>query len=255
MGLKEIGFDGKNFAVMAGPCAIESKEQLLETAKAVKNAGAKVLRSSAYKPRTTPNAFQGLGEKGMRILGEVKEETGMIVETEVLDPRHIESIGKIVDIFRVGARNMQNFELLKELAKQEKPVILKNGLSATLGEFLGAGEYLSQHGNESIMMCYRGIRTFETATRFALDIGMVQAIKEKTVYPVIVDSSHSAGKASLVPSISKAALAAGADGLMVEVHPNPEKALSDSKQQLTFLEFESLMHEMKAIASSVGRKI
>lgn len=245
----------KEFVVIAGPCAIESKEQLLKTAQAVKKAGAKVLRGSAYKPRTSPKSFQGLGEKGLEIMKEVKKETGLLVETEVLDPRHLEKTSEVVDILRIGSRNMQNFELLKELAKQEKPIILKNGLSATLEEFLGAADYLGAGGNKDIILCYRGIRSFEPSTRFALDIGMIQAIKERTEFPVIVDPSHAAGKTSLVPSISKAALAAGADGLLIEVHPQPEKALSDAKQQLTIPQFEQLMGDLKQIAPVVGKAL
>jgi 3-deoxy-7-phosphoheptulonate synthase len=246
---------GKKIVVMAGPCAVESEEQLLETAIAVKKAGATVLRASAFKPRSSPYSFQGLGKEGLEIIKRVGEKTGLVTETEVVDPRDVEAVAAHVDILRVGARNMQNFGLLKEVAKAGKPVILKNGISATMEEFLLAAEYILNEGNPNVILCYRGIRSFEPEIRFPLDAAMVPLLKESTHLPVIVDPSHSAGKASLVPAVGRAAIAAGADGLIVEVHPAPESALSDREQQLTPMQFLGLMKSLGPVARAVGREL
>ena len=249
----EIG--GNEFVVMAGPCAVESEELLLATAYAVKAAGAKVLRGSAYKPRSSPYAFQGLGEEGLKLLKKAKKETGLVVETEVMDVRNVELVAKYVDIVRIGARNMQNFDLLKEVGRINKPVILKRGLSATIEEFLLAAEYIMSEGNHNVILCERGIRTFETATRNTLDLSAVPVIKQLSHLPIIVDPSHAAGKRELVGPLSKAAVAVGADGLIIEVHCNPEKALCDGKQSLTPEGFAELMKELRKIAAAVGRKM
>ena len=248
-------FGGKHFTVIAGPCAVESEAQLMNAARAVKKAGAKVLRGSAYKPRTSPYDFQGLGEEGLRLLRKAADELKMPVETEVTDTRNVSLAAEYVDILRVGARNMQNFELLKEVGKQEKPVILKRGLSASIKEFLMAAEYVLAGGNENVILCERGIRTFETETRFTLDISAIPVVKGLSHLPVIVDPSHAAGRRELVPALSKAALAAGADGLIVEVHPNPDKAVCDAAQQLTPAQFGGLMAGLKKIAGAVGRSV
>jgi len=253
VGKLKIG--GKKLVLMAGPCAVESEQQLLGAAKAVKEAGASVLRASAYKPRSSPYSFQGLEEEGLKLIKGIGKEVGLATETEVIDTRDVKIVSEYVDILRVGARNMQNFSLLKEVGKSGKPVILKNGISATLNEFLLAAEYILNEGNENLILCYRGIRTFEPAVRFPLDVAMVALLKEETHLPVIVDPSHSTGKASLVGPVSKAALAAGADGLMVEVHPEPEMAFSDKSQQLTPGEFKELVPELKKLAKSLGRDL
>ena len=253
--VKGVEIGSKKIAVMAGPCAVESGQQLAETARAVKEAGASVLRASAFKPRTSPYGFQGLGEEGLKLIKKAGEETGLVTETEVVDTRHISLVSKYVDILRIGARNMTNFELVKEVGKAGKPVILKNGLASTAEEFLLAAEYLLNEGNKDVILCYRGTKGFDPATRFALDISLIPWLKKETHLPVIVDPSHSAGHKNLVFGAAKAAVAAGADGLMVEVHPNPEKALSDNAQQLLPEEFSKLMGELKRVAKAVGREI
>ncbi len=250
-----VKIGGEEIVIMAGPCAVESEEQMLTTANAVKKAGAKVLRGSAYKPRTSPYSFQGLGEEGLKILKKVKKETGLVVETEVMDVRNVELVAKYVDIIRIGARNMQNFDLLKEVGKIDKPIILKRGMSATIEEFLLAAEYIMSEGNPNVILCERGVRTFETATRNTLDLSAVPVIKQISHLPIIIDPSHAAGKRSIVPALSKAAIAVGADGLLIEVHCNPEKALSDGKQSLTPSGFAELMKDLKKIASAIGRKM
>ncbi len=253
VGGAEIG--GNKIVVMAGPCAVESEKQLMDTARSVKKLGASVLRGGAFKPRTSPFSFQGMEEEGVRLLEKVKREYDIPVISEVMDVQHIELLAKHVDILQVGARNMQNFSLLKELAKVKLPVLLKRGFSATVTEWLTAADYLLAEGNKKVMLCERGIRTFEDSTRFAMDISSISVIKRFSHLPVIVDPSHAAGYFEYVPSLSKAAVAAGADGLLIEVHPKPEEALVDGPQSLTFKNFEKLMVELRAIAEAVGRSI
>jgi 3-deoxy-7-phosphoheptulonate synthase len=251
--VKSVEIGGKKIVVMAGPCAVESDEQLMQAAKAVKEAGASVLRASAYKPRSSPYSFQGLEEEGLKLIKKAGGETGLITETEVIDTRDVGLVSKYVDILRIGARNMQNFALLKEVGKAGKPVILKNGIASTLEEFLLAAEYILSEGNKDVILCYRGVKGFEPKIRFPLDIATIPLLKELTHLPVIVDPSHSTGKQSLVGPVSKAAIAAGADGLMVEVHPNPGKAKSDKAQQLLPDQFSKLMQELSLVARAVGR--
>ncbi|CEO06097.1 phospho-2-dehydro-3-deoxyheptonate aldolase [[Clostridium] sordellii] len=237
----------KNKIIMAGPCAIESYEQLLETAKFIKKQGANMLRGGAYKPRTSPNSFQGLKEEGLEILKSVKIETGLPVITELMDARDLEKIYDVTDIIQIGSRNMQNFTLLSEVGKQDKPVMLKRGISSTINEWIGAAEYIAIGGNSNIIMCERGIRTYNDYTRNTLDIAAVPIIKKETNLPVVVDPSHATGVRYLVKPMSIASLAAGADGLMIEVHPNPSEALSDGQQSLNFDEFEDLMNSIKGL--------
>ncbi|CEQ11640.1 phospho-2-dehydro-3-deoxyheptonate aldolase [[Clostridium] sordellii] len=237
----------KNKIIMAGPCAIESYEQLLETAKFIKKQGANMLRGGAYKPRTSPNSFQGLKEEGLEILKSVKIETGLPVITELMDARDLEKIYDVTDIIQIGSRNMQNFTLLSEVGKQDKPVMLKRGISSTINEWIGAAEYIAIGGNSNIIMCERGIRTYNDYTRNTLDIAAVPIIKKETNLPVVVDPSHATGVRYLVKPMSIASLAAGADGLMIEVHPNPSEALSDGPQSLNFDEFKDLMNSIKGL--------
>jgi 3-deoxy-7-phosphoheptulonate synthase len=237
---------GKNFTIVAGPCAVESKEQLLRTAYFLKENGAHVLRAMVFKPRTSPYSFQGLGEKGLEIVKEVKEEVGIPVVTEVMDSDQIEKVYDVADILQIGARNMQNFTLLKAVGRSGKPTILKRGFSSTIEEWLSAAEYIMSEGNENVVLCERGIRTFVNETRFTLDIDSVPVVKELTSLPIIVDPSHAAGSRKLVIPLAKASKAVGCDGIMVEVHPEPEKALSDSKQQLNFEMFRQLVKELNA---------
>lgn len=227
--------------IMAGPCAIESYEQLLETAKFVKSKGANMLRGGAYKPRTSPDSFQGLKEEGLEILKAVKKETGMPVITELMDARELDKVAQIADVIQIGSRNMQNFSLLTEVGKQDKPVMLKRGLCSSISEWIGAAEYIAIGGNQKIIMCERGIRTYNDYTRNTLDLAAVPIIKKETGLPVVVDPSHATGVRYLVKPMSIASLAAGADGLMIEVHPDPINALSDGMQSLHFNEFEDLM--------------
>lgn len=234
----------ENKLVMAGPCAIESYEQLLETAKFVKSKGANILRGGAYKPRTSPNSFQGLKEEGLEILKAVKKETGMPVITELIDARELDKLYEVADIIQIGSRNMQNFSLLTEVGKQDKPVMLKRGLSSTISEWIGAAEYIAIGGNQKIIMCERGIRTYNDYTRNTLDLAAVPIIQKETGLPVVVDPSHATGVRYLVKPMSIASLAAGADGIMVEVHPDPINALSDGMQSLHFNEFEDLMNSI-----------
>jgi 3-deoxy-7-phosphoheptulonate synthase len=249
----EIG--GENIVVMAGPCAVESEVQLFDAARAVKNAGAAVLRGGAYKPRTSPFSFQGLEKMGLEFLAKAKKEFGLPIITEVVDPRDVENISETVDIIQIGARNMQNYALLTAVGKQKRPVLLKRGLSSTVDEWLTAADYLLAGDNTQVILCERGIRTFETSTRFSLDISSIPVIKRFSHLPVIVDPSHAAGHYSLVPAIAKAAVAAGADGLLIEVHPNPKEALVDGLQSLTPSDFKRLMDELKQVAQAVGRTI
>ncbi len=253
VGEHEIG--GKVIHVMAGPCAVESRTQIIEAAQAVKEAGATFIRGGAFKPRTSPYSFQGLEEEGLRYLAEAREKTGLLVITEVVDVRDVALVASYADILQIGARNMQNFLLLKEVAKAGKPVMLKRGPSATLEEWMMAAEYLMDGGNYQVMFCERGIRTFESYTRNTLDLSMVPALHALSHLPVIVDPSHGTGRWELVQPMAKAALAAGADGLIVEVHPQPEKAVSDGKQSLTPPNFQVMMNDLAGLAKALGRSL
>ncbi len=250
-----VTIGGKELVIMSGPCAVESREQLIETALAVKKAGAQILRGGAYKPRTSPYAFQGLEEEGLRYMKEAKEASGLCVVCEVTSLHAIEAAVKYVDILQIGARNMQNFYLLKEAGKTGMPVLLKRGLAATIDEWLNAAEYIMSEGNPNVILCERGIRTFETATRNTLDISAVPIIKERSHLPIIVDPSHAGGIRSLVKPLAMAAVAAGADGLMIETHPNPSCALSDGPQSLTFPQFEDLCGELRPLTALMGRHL
>jgi 3-deoxy-7-phosphoheptulonate synthase len=249
----EVG--GKRVVVMAGPCAVEGEEQLEAAVKAIKEAGACMLRGGAYKPRTSPFSFQGLEKAGLELLARVREEFGIPVITEVIDPHDVSMVSKYADILQVGARNMQNFALLTKIGKSKCPVILKRGLSATVTEWLTAADYLLAEGNSQVILCERGIRTFEDTARFSLDMCSIPVIKRSSHLPLIVDPSHAAGHYSLVPALARAAIAAGADGLLIEVHPNPKEAFVDGLQSLTPSDFTRLMKELKAIAKAVGRHI
>jgi len=249
-----VKIGGDNFVVFSGPCAVESKEQLLATAYAIKKAGAQILRGGAYKPRTSPYSFQGLEEEGLQFMKEAKDETGLPVVCEVTSLNAIETAVKYVDMLQIGARNMQNFYLLKEAGKTGLPVLLKRGLSATIEEWLNAAEYILAEGNPNVVLCERGIRTFETATRNTLDISAVPVIKEKSHLPIIIDPSHATGVRAYVKPLAKCAVAAGADGLMIETHPNPSCALSDGPQSLTFEAFEELTKEIKPLIQLMGKK-
>jgi len=246
---------GKRIIIMAGPCAVESRSRLLEIAKAVKDSGARVLRGGAFKPRTSPYSFQGLGEEGLKYLAEAREATGLLVVTEVMDTQDVGVVAEYADIMQIGARNMQNFNLLKEVGKCKKPVLLKRGMSATIKELLMSAEYIMSRGNYNIILCERGIRTFEDATRNTIDISAVPLIEELSHLPIIVDPSHGTGKRSLVKPVSKAAIAAGADGLLIEVHTHPEEALSDGAQSLLPEDFRELMDEVSRVAEAVGREL
>ncbi len=247
----EIG--GPRIVVIAGPCAVENEEQLLSTARAVKAAGAGILRGGAYKPRTSPYSFQGLKEEGLKLLDRARSETGLPVVTEVMDARHLDLVCRYADFLQVGSRNMQNFTLLEEVGLCRKPVLFKRGMSATIEEYLQAAEYLMKGGNGQIVLCERGIRTFETSTRNTLDLNAVPMLKRHTHLPVIVDPSHGTGHWWMVPSLGAAAVAAGADGLLVEVHCRPDQALSDGHQSLSPVDFEGMMKTVKAVAVAVGR--
>lgn len=251
----EVSVGGKKLVTIAGPCSIESREQLEKVAGAIKKCGALILRGGAFKPRTSPYAFQGLGEEGLKILKEVSDKFSIPTVTEVMDPRDVELVARYADVLQIGARNMQNFNLLKEVGQTQKPVILKRGLNATIKEWLMSAEYILAGGNFNVVLCERGIRTYETATRNTLDLSAVPVVKQLSHLPIIVDPSHATGKWGLVAPLSKAAVAAGADGLLIEVHPNPEEALSDGPQQLLPDNFCTLMKELADIASCVGRKV
>ncbi len=245
----------KKIPVIAGPCAVEGRTILMRIAEEVKAAGASFIRGGAYKPRTSPYSFQGLGEEGLRYLAEAREKTGLPVVTEIMDPRDLDVIVKYADVIQIGARNMQNFRLLLEVGTVDKPVLLKRGLSATIKEWLMSAEYIMSKGNQNVILCERGIRTFETATRNTLDLSAVPVLKQLTHLPVVVDPSHGVGKWDLVAPMAKAAVAAGADGLLIEVHSNPEEAMSDGEQSLKPDVFKRLMGELKPIAAAVGREI
>ncbi len=251
----DITIGGPDLVIMAGPCAIEGEEQLMEAAEAVKSAGAAVLRAGAFKPRTSPYSFQGLEQEGLHFLDEVRAKTGLLIVTEVMDQFTVGEVAETADIIQVGARNMQNYYLLRELGKIRKPVLLKRGLSATIEEWLMAAEYILSGGNYEVILCERGIRTFEPYTRNTLDLSAVPLIKQLSHLPIIVDPSHGTGLSGLVPAMSRAALAAGADGLMIEVHPNPQEALSDGPQSLTPDQFDRLIKDLKGVALSVGKLI
>jgi 3-deoxy-7-phosphoheptulonate synthase len=249
----EVG--GKEVVVISGPCAIESSEQLFEIARTVRKGGARILRGGAFKPRSSPYSFQGLGEEGLKMLREISRETGLPVVTEVMDTRQIEMVSEYADMLQIGSRNMHNYPLLKEAGMSHKPVLLKRGMMATIEEFLLAAEYILNQGNTQVILCERGIRTFETSTRNTLDLGAVPMLKRLTHLPVIVDPSHGTGLRYMVPPMAKAAIAAGADGLIMEVHHRPEEALCDGQQSLYPEEFMQMMADLKKIAIAVGRDI
>ena len=250
---REVG--GTKFALMAGPCTVENRDQMLASAEQVATAGVTMLRGGAYKPRTSPYSFQGLGREGLRLLAEAKRQTGLPIVTELLDLRDLDDVLEVADVVQVGARNMQNYSLLAEVGKSDRPVLLKRGLSATIEELLMASEYILKEGNEDVMLCERGIRTYETAYRFTLDLMAVPALKEQTHLPVIVDPSHAPGRRDWVESMSLAAVAAGADGIIIEVHNEPEKAICDAAQQVPTSEFGELTAKLEAIAGIVGKTI
>ena len=252
---EEVKIGGKKLVVMAGPCSVENESLLLKIAKSVKESGAVMLRGGAFKPRTSPYSFQGLGEEGLKFLKRAKEMTGLPVITELMDPRDISLLEKYADVMQIGARNMQNFNLLKEVGQSKKPVLLKRGISSTIKELLMSAEYILSEGNFNVILCERGIRTFEDHTRFTLDVSAVPIIKNLSHLPVIVDPSHATGKWGLVSPCAKAAVAAGADGLLIEVHPNPEDALSDGTQSLLPEKFDVLMKDLKKIALAIGRDL
>jgi 3-deoxy-7-phosphoheptulonate synthase len=252
---ERVSFGGAQIAVAAGPCSVESREQLELTANSVARSGANILRGGAFKPRTSPYAFQGLGEEGLRYMREAADRTELAVVTEVLDPRDVELVAKHADILQIGARNMQNFTLLREVGGVRKPVLLKRGLAATIEEWLMAAEYIVAAGNHDVVLCERGIRSFDPATRNVLDLAAVPVVQGLTHLPVIVDPSHGTGVRALVAPMSLAAVAAGADGLIIEVHPNPAAAFSDGPQSLTLPNFEELMGRLRTVASAVGRSM
>lgn len=251
----DLEFGGQAIHVMAGPCAVESREQLMETAELVAKSGAKILRGGAFKPRTSPYAFQGLEEEGLKMLAEAREKTGLKIVTEVVDPRTVDLVARYSDILQIGARNMQNFFLLKEVANTEKPVVLKRGPSATVEEWLMAAEYLMSGGNYNVILCERGIRTFENFLRNTLDLSAVPVAKSLSHLPVIVDPSHATGKWKYIRPMAMAAVAAGADGLLIEVHPNPAQALCDGPQSLTPGNFDALMDDIRKIAAAMERTV
>ncbi|MCR4335793.1 MAG: 3-deoxy-7-phosphoheptulonate synthase [archaeon] len=253
--VKGVKFGGKDIVMIAGPCACESEEQMFEIAYALKKMGVRAFRASAYKPRTSPYAFQGMGVEGLKIIRKVGDETGLVVETEVMDTRDVETVAKYVDMIRIGARNTQNFDLLKEVGKVNKPVILKNGLSTTVDEWLFAAEYIMNEGNQDVILCERGIRTFEPLTRNTLNLSVIPLVKKLTHLPVIVDPCHAAGKREPIPYLAKASIAVGADGLLIEVHNDPENAMSDQAQQFTPKDFEVMYNDLKKVALAVGRKL
>ena len=251
----DVTVGSKDFVVIAGPCSVESEKQIMESARLMKENGIKIMRASAFKPRTSPYAFQGMGIEGLKLLKKAREKTGVLVETEVMDVRDVAIAAEHVDVLRIGARNMQNFDLLKEVGKVNKPVILKRGMAATINEFLMAAEYILMNGNKNVILCERGIRTFETAYRNTLDLAAVAVLQKETHLPIIVDPSHAAGRRDLIIPLCKASVAIGADGLIVEVHQNPEEALSDGEQSLYPEQLTQLLKELKPICAAVGRKL
>lgn len=246
---------GRELVIMAGPCSVEGEAQLLETARAVKAAGGKVLRGGAFKPRTSPYAFQGLEEEGLKLLAAAREATGLPIVTEVVNPRDVDLVARYADVLQVGARNVQNFPLLRLLGRQDKPVLLKRGMATTIQEFLMSAEYILSEGNQRVVLCERGIRTFETATRNTLDLSAVPVLKEQTHLPVVIDPSHATGHAGLVPAMCYAAVAAGCDGLLVEVHNDPEKASCDGPQSLTPAGFAAVMEKLRRFAAAADRDL
>ena len=250
-----VRIGGKEIVIMAGPCAVESEEQLSETARRVRAGGAVMLRGGAFKPRTSPYSFQGLGVEGLEMLQRARENTGMSVVSEVMDTRQVETVSRYADMLQIGSRNMQNFPLLKEAGLSSKPILLKRGMMATIDEYLHAAEYLLSQGNTQVVLCERGIRTFESSTRYTLDLNAIPVLKARTHLPVIVDPSHGTGLRSLVPTMARASLAAGADGLLMEVHFRPEEALCDGSQSLFPEEFGIMMEDLKKIAQAVGRSL
>jgi 3-deoxy-7-phosphoheptulonate synthase len=246
---------GDHFALIAGPCTVETRDQTLTTARVVAAAGASMLRGGAFKPRTSPYSFQGLGAEGLAILEEAREDTGLPLATELMDPRDVEAVIEVADVIQIGARNMQNFLLLSEVGKTDKPVLLKRGSSASVEELLMAAEYILKEGNPRVILCERGIKTFERSTRFTLDIGAVPVLKELTHLPVIVDPSHAAGRRELVPAMARAAVAAGADGIIVEAHPDPERALCDAPQQIPTQRFGEFADEIRRLVEVMGKTI
>ncbi|MGD9344863.1 MAG: 3-deoxy-7-phosphoheptulonate synthase [Candidatus Aminicenantes bacterium] len=242
---------GEGFTLIAGPCTVESFDQTLTIARAAKKIGAHILRGGAFKPRTSPYSFQGLGPEGLEILSQARKETGLPIVTEIMDTRHIAMVSEYADMFQIGSRNMQNFTLLKEVGKTDKPVLLKRGMNATLEEWINCAEYILSEGNPNVVLCERGIRTFETYTRNTLDLSIIPAAKEITHLPVIVDPSHATGRASLVERMCLAAVAAGSDGLMIEVHPDPDEALCDNEQLLTIAELEGLVPKIQKMYSAM----
>jgi 3-deoxy-7-phosphoheptulonate synthase len=250
-----VRIGGREIVIMAGPCAVESEEQLSETARRVRAGGAVMLRGGAFKPRTSPYSFQGLGTKGLEMLQRAREDTGLPVVSEVMDTRQVETVSRYADMLQIGSRNMQNFPLLKEAGLSTKPILLKRGMMATIDEYLHAAEYVLSQGNTRVVLCERGIRTFESSTRYTLDLNAIPVLKQRTHLPVIVDPSHGTGIRSLVPTMAKASIAAGADGLLMEVHFRPEEALCDGSQSLFPEDFGAMMEELHKIALAVGRSI
>jgi len=250
-----VKIGGNRVVVMAGPCSVESREQIIETARLVKKAGATVLRGGAFKPRSSPYSFQGLEEKGLELLAEARQETGLPIVTEVMSPSHLDLVAECADILQIGARNMQNYSLLNEVGRLQKPILLKRGMMSTVTEWLMSAEYIMSNGNYDVILCERGIRTFENITRSTLDLNAVPVAKELSHLPLVVDPSHGTGKWNLVVPMSLAALGAGADGLLVEVHPRPDEALSDGFQSLKFKTFEKLMAEIRPIVQALGREV
>jgi 3-deoxy-7-phosphoheptulonate synthase len=250
-----VSIGGERTIIMAGPCAIESEKQIIETAIAVKEAGAHMLRGGAYKPRTSPYAFQGMKEKGLKLLAKARSVTGLPIVTEVVNPEAADLVAEYADVLQVGTRNAQNFELLKKVGRIKKPVLLKRGMSMTINELLMSAEYIMSEGNDSVILCERGIRTFETATRNTLDLSAIPVLKTETHLPVIADPSHATGNQKYVAAMAFAAIAAGADGLMIEVHPDPEHATSDGPQSLTPANFKAMMERLKIFAEAAGRKL
>jgi len=253
--LNGVKVGAEKVVIMAGPCSVESREQILEAAHAVKEAGATVLRGGAFKPRSSPYSFQGLGLEGLKLLAEAREQTGLLIVSEVMSPEAVPLVSTYVDVLQVGARNMQNFALLHAVGASQRPVVLKRGMMSTMEELLMSAEYILSHGNDRLILCERGIRTFETYTRNTLDINAVPLIKQLSHLPVLVDPSHGTGQRDLVGPVARAAVAAGADGVIIEVHPHPNEALSDGAQSLTLDGFAGLMGELRAVARAVGRTI
>jgi len=250
-----VSIGGPAIAIIAGPCSVESKEQICTTAKLVKSSGASFLRGGAYKPRTSPYSFQGMEEDGLKLLAAAREVSGLPIVTEVMNPREIDLVAKYADVIQVGARNMQNFSLLKELGRVDKPILLKRGMMNTIKEFLMSAEYVLSEGNHQVILCERGIRTFETATRNTLDISCIPVLKKETHLPIIIDPSHATGHWDMVESMSRASIAAGADGLIIEVHPDPVKAFSDGPQSLKPEKFDRLMENLRPFAELMGRTL